>query len=318
MNYIDLLLSLIFVACIWVSTTRGFILSSLVLISWIGSLIIGFLGYSYIAWILLKLSPSFGVWAAPLGFFIAVIIGRVILDKLEGLLLHEVPERAHNNVINKILGVVPGVINGYIWATLLATLMLLIPFTNSISQKTRDSKLASALVNKVSWLDDKMSPVFSNALNHTLNGNGAELGEEKSVKLPFTKDNAKPRPDLEAQMLILVNKERTSRGLNPVKADPEMTVVARKHSVDMFVRGYFSHYTPEGTNPFGRMKKGNITFITAGENLALAQTLSIAHKGLMNSPGHKANILNPSFGRLGIGILDGGIYGLMITQDFRN
>jgi uncharacterized protein YkwD len=66
------------------------------------------------------------------------------------------------------------------------------------------------------------------------------------------------------------------------------------------------------------MKKGKIVFLTAGENIALAQTLSVAHTGLMNSPGHRANILNPAYGRLGIGILDGGIYGLMITQNFRN
>jgi uncharacterized protein YkwD len=46
--------------------------------------------------------------------------------------------------------------------------------------------------------------------------------------------------------------------------------------------------------------------------------LELAHINLMNSPGHRANILQPSFGRLGIGILDGGFYGLMISQEFRD
>jgi uncharacterized protein YkwD len=119
-------------------------------------------------------------------------------------------------------------------------------------------------------------------------------------------------------MLELVNKERTKRGLQPVKADAEMTTVARAHSKDMFARGYFSHYTPEGKDPFDRMKAANVKFIAAGENLALGQTLAICHQGLMNSPGHKANILRPNYGRLGIGILDGGIHGLMISQEFRN
>ena len=76
--------------------------------------------------------------------------------------------------------------------------------------------------------------------------------------------------------------------------------------------------TPERLSPFDRMKKHKIRFLAAGENLALGQTLNICHRGLMNSPGHRANILNPAFGRVGIGILDGGIYGLMITQSFRN
>jgi uncharacterized protein YkwD len=66
------------------------------------------------------------------------------------------------------------------------------------------------------------------------------------------------------------------------------------------------------------MKAAHIRFINAGENLALAQTLQIAHTNLMNSPGHRANILSPAFGRLGIGILDGGYYGIMISQEFRN
>ena len=106
--------------------------------------------------------------------------------------------------------------------------------------------------------------------------------------------------------------------MQALKADPALTAVARQHSKDMFARGYFSHITPGGKDPFDRMREAGITFIAAGENLALAQTLTIAHNGLMNSPGHRANILSPQYGRVGIGIMDGGIYGLMISQEFRN
>jgi uncharacterized protein YkwD len=86
----------------------------------------------------------------------------------------------------------------------------------------------------------------------------------------------------------------------------------------MFARGYFAHDTPEGRDPFERMREAKIRFETAGENLALAPTVQVAHRGLMNSPGHRANILNAQFGRVGIGIMDGGIRGLMISQEFRN
>jgi uncharacterized protein YkwD len=112
--------------------------------------------------------------------------------------------------------------------------------------------------------------------------------------------------------------QKEKRGLQPLKSDPELTNVARNHSRDMFERGYFSHYTPEGKDPFDRMKAANVQFVAAGENLALGQTLPICHQGLMNSPGHRANILRPNYNRLGIGILDGGIHGLMISQEFRN
>ncbi len=100
--------------------------------------------------------------------------------------------------------------------------------------------------------------------------------------------------------------------------DPELTEVARRHSADMFARGYFAHDTPEGITPFDRMRAGGVRFLTAGENLALAPTIDVAHTGLMNSPGHRANILRREFGRVGIGVMDGGMRGLMVSQEFRN
>lgn len=126
------------------------------------------------------------------------------------------------------------------------------------------------------------------------------------------------RPDLEAEMLRMVNQERRRAGLNELIPDPDLTEVARIHSRDMLARGYFSHYTPEKVSPFDRMKQSNVTYMKAGENLSMAPNLTLSHRGLMNSPGHRENILKPAFGRLGIGIMDGGRYGLMITQDFRN
>ena len=86
----------------------------------------------------------------------------------------------------------------------------------------------------------------------------------------------------------------------------------------MFARSYFSHSTPEGRSPFDRLRAARLGFRAAGENLALSPNLKQAHQGLMNSPGHRANILNPAFGRLGVGIVDGGRRGLMVTQTFRN
>jgi len=119
-------------------------------------------------------------------------------------------------------------------------------------------------------------------------------------------------------MLEMMNEERAKEGLKPLQADPEMAAVARAHSKDMFARGYFAHNNPDGQDPFDRMEAAKVKFRTAGENLALAQTLEIAHTNLMNSPGHRANIMNPAFGRVGIGVLDGGFYGLMISQEFRD
>ena len=117
-------------------------------------------------------------------------------------------------------------------------------------------------------------------------------------------------------MVRLVNVERKSRGFSELSVDPLLLVLARKYGANMFQKGYFSHYTPEGKSPFDRMNEDRITYLHAGENLALAPGTEIAHQGLMNSAGHRANILSPNYKKVGIGVMDGGVYGKMYVQEF--
>ncbi len=316
MNYIDIILLLVIALSVWFDIKRGFIVSSLFLLSWVFSLTAAFLIYKPLGNILLKILPVIEFWIHPLAFILVLVTARYIFDRITTLILDNVPERVDDHVINKTAGIIPGLVNGLIWSALLATFLLLTPLTK-VSRDTRDARFTKSLTSKVSWLEKKLSPIFGEAFNKTIRKTTVD-GEHDMVTLPFKVKDASMRRDLEVEMLILINKERAIKGLNPVEADEELAKVARKHSMDMFVRGYFSHYTPEGKDPFDRMRKDNVVFLTAGENLALSQTLDMAHDGLMKSPGHRANILNPTFGRLGIGILDGGIYGLMVTQNFRN
>jgi uncharacterized protein YkwD len=212
----------------------------------------------------------------------------------------------------------PGLANGLITAAILSALFLAIPLSEGLSERTRDSALVNRLAVYAQDLEARLRPVFGEAIAKSLNLLTVQPDSNERVTLPFTVTTSRPRPDLERQMLDLVNAERVANGLQPLAADPELTEVARRHSTDMFVRGYFAHDTPEGLSPFDRMRDAHVGFLTAGENLALAPTLSIAHTGLMNSPGHRANILRPQFGRVGIGIMDGGRRGLMVSQEFRN
>jgi uncharacterized protein YkwD len=123
-------------------------------------------------------------------------------------------------------------------------------------------------------------------------------------------------PAAEARMLELVNAERAKAGLRPLVADERVRAVARGHSEDMFRAGYFSHTSPSGDGPAERIRRGGIPFMAAGENLALAPTVDVAHSGLMASPGHRQNILTPEFSRIGIGVVSAGPHGLMFTQNF--
>lgn len=318
MNGVDLFLVLIFLLSVWSGYKQGFISGIFSLFIWLGSLAVALFLYQYLADWLLQIFPKLQVWAMPLSFLIILIFSRSILSLITDRFLSYIPKESHHNHINKVGGIIPGAINGLVWATILSAIILAIPLSDTITKKARESKIANQLSAYVEWLDEKFAPVFDEAVAKTINKVTIDPESVKSVRLPFTVSNPEPRPDLEAEMLDMLNEERRKKGLDPLQADEESRTVARNHSLDMFSRGYFSHISPEGQTPGNRMRKGGVRFLTSGENLALGQTLLICHNGLMNSPGHRANILNPAYGRVGIGILDGGKYGLMITQNFRN
>jgi uncharacterized YkwD family protein len=120
----------------------------------------------------------------------------------------------------------------------------------------------------------------------------------------------------ERQMLELVNAARQQAGLSPLAADLQLTEVARLKSKDMVVNNYFDHESPTYGSPFEMMQQFGVTYSSAGENIACNQSVQAAHQALMNSPGHRANILKPTFTHIGIGIVDGGKCGKIFTQMF--
>lgn len=133
---------------------------------------------------------------------------------------------------------------------------------------------------------------------------------------PSTEPEIKELTADENKMLELVNAERKKAGLKPLKNDMRLVDLSRKKSKDMIDNNYFGHTSPTYGTPFDAMKKSGITYKYAGENLAGASTVEQAHNNLMNSSGHRANILNPNFTHIGIGIVDRGPYGKMYTQSF--
>jgi len=122
---------------------------------------------------------------------------------------------------------------------------------------------------------------------------------------------------LEREMVEYVNGERVKAGLNPLQVDIQLSNVARVKSQDMVDNGYFAHNSPTYGSPFEMMRDFGIRYRAAGENIAKNSSVTAAHEALMNSEGHRANILNQNFTHIGIGIVDsGGIGGIIITQMF--
>ena len=318
-NLIDIVLIVLVLLSVLNGWRRGFILGVLDLLGWVLVLIAGLRFYQPVArWLGAHVGFWSEVWNRPIAFVAVAIVAGGLVQIVGYVLLRRVPKAVHERTFNQVLGVVPGLANGLITAALVAALLLAVPFGEGLRERARESPLVNHLAVYAERLEAALHPVFAEAVAETLNLLTIQPESHQRVSLPYTVANPRPRPDLEARMLELVNQERMAAGLKPLAPDAELTEVARRHSADMFARGYFAHDTPEGRDPFDRMRAANVRFVTAGENLALAPTVQVAHRGLMNSPGHRANILFPQFGRVGIGILDGGIHGLMISQEFRN
>lgn len=318
-NFIDVLLVILIALNLLNGYRRGFILGVLDLAGWVLSLLAGLRYYQPLAsWIGPRIDLWSETWDQPIAFVIVALFAGVIVHLIGYALLRRMSRDVHERPTNQALGLIPGLANGLITAAIISALLLALPLSESISERTRDSVLANRLAIYAQGLEAKLRPVFGDAIARSLNLLTVQPDSNERVTLPFTVATSRPRPDLEQRMLELVNNERVANGLQPLAADPELTEVARKHSADMFARGYFAHDTPEGLTPFDRMQQANVRFLIAGENLALAPSVTVAHTGLMNSPGHRANILRPQFGRVGIGIMDGGMRGLMVSQEFRN
>jgi uncharacterized protein YkwD len=123
------------------------------------------------------------------------------------------------------------------------------------------------------------------------------------------------RWSLENSVVTLVNRERQQRGLSPLRQDGRLRSAARAHSEDMAKRGFFEHVSPDGRFPADRMRKYGCTR-PGGENIAMGQRQAVAvMAGWMDSPGHRANILHPDFGAIGVGVYI-GVRGHWWTQNF--
>jgi uncharacterized protein YkwD len=277
----------------------------------------------WLARMLPSLDPALAHLAAFLVVLIAVqvligaTIGRVIAALVGAL------DRTPLGGLDRLLGVAPGLVRGVITVTLFLLPFALVPWVPSVSQGIQQSTLSNLLVaNALQFM-----PLVEARLGQDLQGGIAglvvappEAEGESSRPLPIGPPTGElaPDPDAEQRMLDLVNSERMRGGLRPLVADEQLRQVARAHSLEMFQQDYFSHNSPAAGSPFDRMHAAGITFLVAGENLAYAPNVELAHQGLMNSPGHRANILRAEFGRVGIGVIRSQIQGEMFTQDFTN
>lgn len=321
LNFIDIAIIVVIVVYIIEGYAIGFIRETADFISFILSFLFGLTFYTVFGSILVNsfhIPKGFG---NALGFFLGAFFSQIVLMIIfRYVFLPFILDRAkdfnYSEKLEKFAGIIPGILSALVLLSFILTMIVALPLSPYLKTSVSNSKLGEVLVSNIQGFDKQINNVFGGAVNDALTFLTVEPKSEELIQLNFSSENTKIDPESETAMFDAVNKERESRGIGKLVVSEGLRDVARKHCTDMFVRGYFSHYTPEGKSPFDRMAEGDVKFNFAGENLALAPNTELAMKGLMNSPGHKENILSKNYNKVGVGVIDGGIYGEMFCQEF--
>lgn len=314
-NLIDVVFLFIFAVYVIEDTLFGLISSFSHLISTIIGFIIGLLLYSYVS----KLLVSYGSLTKGFSDALAYLTISVVFFILTRLLLHRLIESYRPKIpaaIDYAGGAISGIISFFIMASFAISLLLAFPVPELVKSSIQKSLVGNFLLVRSSIVERNVRSVFGGAINDVINFLTVEPGTNEIVRLHFTVRDSQVDNISEQKMFELINNEREKYAVSKVSFSEELSVVARAHAEDMFIRGYFSHYTPEGLSPFDRLEKFSISYGHAAENIALTPNVDIAIDGFMKSPGHRENILSKDFTRVGIGVMDGGIFGKMFVQEF--
>lgn len=321
MNYlIDLIIILIFILYLADGYRYGFIKNTLDLL--------GFVLALFIAYILNNAISNFLVSYFPLPLslskIVAFLIAWLIIDIVYSIVLfffyRGIPKEIKEAQANKIFGILPAFFKSIIVILLILIFLTSIPIRESVRFKNEISKtrIANIFLGSGSILQRPYQTVFGRGIEDMVNFFTLPPQSDKVVALNYSTQDLKVDESSENEMLSMVNQERKASNVAELKMDEQLQEVARNHAKDMFSRGYFSHYSPEGLSPFDRIRNAGVIYVYAGENLALAPDVKKAEQGLMDSAGHRDNMLNPNFGKVGIGVIDAGIYGKMFVQEFKD
>lgn len=203
--------------------------------------------------------------------------------------------------------------------------------SNQISELNALIKKSGILLN---FFPAKNKPAAANPATRTAQPSGSNItgktgqsANTAQAQKPAASNTSKPSASnnsssqmnaFEKKVVDLTNQERAKAGLKALKTDNSaLSKMARDKAADMRNNNYFDHQSPTYGSPFNMMQKYGIKFSTAGENIAAGQkTPEEVVNGWMNSPGHRANILNANYTTIGVGYVQGGSYGSYWTQEF--
>lgn len=322
-NFIDILILLVIVYLAWQGYKTGLIGGLLNVLITIASFALATAFYRPLGEFIDRRFSYGENISLVAGFLIILISLEVLLSLISSFFYSHIAKLYKKSAlvarIDKYFGVLPSLAVGLFLMTVLMLLILTLPvkpwLRNPIAESWWGNNVVKQSLSFVPVIEKTLNKLPYRNLVYILTPVNPNSEESQKLNISpsakFTNDSTSER-----EMFDLVNQERAKQGLKQAKWSDPLRDVGRGHCLDMFERSYFSHYTPEGLSPFERIDKAGIEYIAAGENLAYAPSVAIAHQGLMDSPGHRANILREEFGTLGVGVIDGGFNGKMFCQEF--
>jgi uncharacterized protein YkwD len=317
-NWIDLVIFAVFVLFVSEAFRVGFWIIMADFLSFLLSLIVALWGYRWSAGLLrenFQLSHSL---SNALGFLFTAIIVEASLGYVFSLLIRKIPYKYWKSKWSKLFGILPAFGEGVILVSFLLMLVMGLPLLPTIKSDINNSRIGGYLVDNTSGIEVRLNDVFGGVVENSLTYLTVKPESTETVAINVAETNLSVDERAETGMFELVNEERRERGIPELILREDVIPVARAHARDMWERQYFGHVSPDGKSVVERLHEAGVEFTLVGENLALAPTLTTAHNGLMNSEGHRRNILDPEFKRVGVGVVDNGIYGKMFVQVFTN
>lgn len=315
-NWVDLVILVILLYFVLDSFRHNFFVTLIEFVSFLTSLLLGLRLYTYLADILIANFSLPNSIAKAIGFILVVSTVEWVLATILYFLVKKIPEKLRKLAFLNYFRFIIGLLDGILLLSFLIPLALAFPIPSPMKEDISSSRVGSYIGGKTAIFEKKYAEIFGDVISDGLNLVTVNPESDSSISLNVGKRNLSVDYESENNMFKLVNIERQKAGVKPLELREEAVPIARNYAKDMWERGYFSHYSPEGEDVADRLDSAGTKFNIVGENLALAPTLLIAHSGLMNSEGHRKNILNPSFNKLAIGVIDNGVYGKIFVQIF--
>ena len=315
-NWVDLAIILVLLYFASEAWTAGFWIILADFLSFFLSLIVSLRGYPLMAEVLRNNFSFPYSLSNALGFLFTAALSQAVFGYIFAKAILKLPLRLWKRWWIKLLSLLPALGEGLVLVSFVLTLVLALPIVPKVKRDVSNSKIGTFLVRQTQGVERQIKDIFGGVIEDSLTYLTVRPGSKETVPIISDLQELKEDEASEPQMFNLVNAERLKRGAGELTWAPEIVLVARAHAKDMWERQYFGHVSPEGEDVGSRLDKASINYKLAGENLALAPTVNTAHTGLMNSEGHRRNILEPKFKKVGIGVIDNGIYGKMFVQVF--